>query len=997
MTAQPSVIFLSVAVRGRIRARVEGLRHRPDVARRIVDRLAIRVGIREVHANPLTGSVLVLFDAEALSPRQVAAELRRYRDGGPPRRRSRPPTRGGDHEILERDGDRWHATTAADVVARLATLPSVGLTGEEAEARLARFGSNRVPAPTPRSGLAILAGQVTSLPVALLAGAAGLSLVSGAPFEAIVILGVVAANALVGYATESRVEGILSSLQRLTHPVALVRRDGRERTVSTASLVPGDVLILRAGHDVGADGRLVDVTGGLSVNESALTGEGLPVAKRADHVHAEGTPLADRANMVYAGTVVSEGAGLAVVTGTGSRTEFGRVRALVAGVEPPPAPIERQLDRMGRTLVGITVSLCAAVLGLGLLRGISALEMVRTAIALGVAAVPEGLPAVATTTFALGMQRMLRRNVLVRRLEVVESLGATTVICVDKTGTITENRMTVQEWRLPGGTRIVGPVVSGGNAAGDPLPGGHRAGLASALVVAVLCNEAELVAEAEGGTILGSGTEVALLESARALGVDGRALRARHPRIGVRPRAVGQNWMATVHSTDNGHRLIAVKGAPEEVLRLASHVAGRNGDSRVLTASDRRAILGTNARMASDALRVLGLAYRDDDGMAAEPPAIDQLVWAGLVGMVDPIRPGVREALNACRAAGIRVVMLTGDQSPTAIAVGRALGLDRNGELRVAEAAQIAQLPPEALRGLAREVDIFARVSPADKYRIVQTLQADDEVVAMTGDGINDGPALRAADVGVAIGVGGTELARDLADVVLLDDNIGSIVGAVEQGRTIRANVRKAVRFLLATNLGEVLLTVVGMALGIARPLTAVQLLWMNLLSDVFPALALAMEPAEPDVMRRAPGPRDEPLLSTADMRRIAVDAAVMTASALGAHAIAGGRPGAAGSTVPFVTLTTAQLLYALACRSETRPALSGLSQNPPLIGALAGTLALQVGAVTVPALRRLLGTSPLGAGAWGVVAAGAVAPLLAREMLKSRPAPGDAGRRPGP
>jgi Ca2+-transporting ATPase len=972
MPSQPALTVVSASVRGRVRVRLEGLRGHPHLAQAVRDRLEGYEGIREVRTSTVTGTVLVLFDAGRLTPRRLTAELLRCRDGAGRTRDPDKPAAGGAAR------EPWHAVPAHGVLARLATATETGLTGAEAQTRLARTGPNRFPTPEPRSSLAMLVDQVATLPVALLVGAAGLSLASAAPFEALVILGVVATNALVGYATESRVERILGSLQRMRDPVARVRRDGREQTVPAASLVPGDVLVLKAGHDVPADGRLVEVTDGLMVNESALTGESLPVSKQPAALHAESTLLADRTNMVYAGTVVSEGAGRAAVTETGRRTEFGRIRALVAETTLPPTPLEGQLERMGRTLVGVTLALSGAALALGLLRGVGLAEMVRTAIALGVAAVPEGLPAVATVTLALGTQRMLRRNALVRRLEVVESLGSTTVVCVDKTGTVTENRMAVQAWALGEGT-----LLSRDAAAGSP--NGLEPHLARALLVSVLCNEAELAAPEDGGAIQGSGTEGALLEAARALGADYRALRRDHPLRVTHARHTGQNWMATVHDNGGGRSLIAVKGAPEEVLTLASHVLGPRGEPMPLTPARRRHILAANARMAADALRVLGLAYREGPPATA-PPAYDGLVWAGLVGMADPIRSGVRETIEACRHAGVRVIMVTGDQSATAIAVGRALGLGREGELRVAEASQLAHLPPEALRGLARQVDIFARVSPEHKYQIVRALQASGEVVAMTGDGINDAPALRAADIGVAMGARGTELARDLADVVLLDDDFGSIVGAVEQGRTIQANVRKAVHFLLATNLSEVLLTVGAIALGMTRPLTAVQLLWMNLLSDVLPALALAVEPPEPGVMGRPPRAADAAILSGESLRRIGLDAALLATTTYGVTAMAAGRSGGAhGSTVAFSTLTLAQLFHALAARSVTRSAFAGLGRNPLMAAAVGGSLALQIGTVTIPPLRQLLGTTPLGLRDWGLVAAGALFPLFARELVGGR------------
>jgi P-type Ca2+ transporter type 2C len=981
------VTLLSVAVRGRLRVRVAGLRRSAALATLISERLEALVCVGSVRVNPVIGSVLVFFDDTQVTVNQLVVEIARCR--GPARATPRRDRRGRMPVRAPRVARRtpWHAMDAEAVTAHLEVGPDRGLSGMEAERRLAAYGANLLPTPEPKSRMSILVDQVATLPVALLAGAAAVSLLSGGIFDALVIVGVVVVNAAVGYITESRVERILTSLQRLAVPTALVRRDGQDSLVPAATLVPGDVVLLRAGHEVSADGRLLE-DGGLLVNESLLTGESMPVAKRAAVAHADDTPLADRTNMVFAKTVVSDGTGLAVVTETGSSSEVGRIQALIAKAESPPTPLEAHLTQMGRTLVGVTTALCGLALGLGLLRGVSLVEMARTAIALGVAAVPEGLPAVATTTLALGMHRMLRRQALVRRLEVIESLGATTVICVDKTGTVTANRMTVQAWALENGVFVADPGrraerTDAGGESGDSAPNDTDPRLARAILVAVLCNEAELAGAADAPQIRGSATEGALLEAARRHGLDYREVRNAFPLAAVRPRAEGQNWMATRHRNADGHELVAVKGAPEEVLQRSTQLLGSNGSPRRLTPKLRREILSANARMADQAMRVLGLAFREPEDGAAEH---EDLIWAGLVGMADPIRPGVRKAIAACQRAGMRVVMLTGDQSGTAIAVGRTLGLERNGSLRVVEATQLSALTPEALRGLAGEVDIFARVSPAHKYQIVKALQTSGEVVAMTGDGINDGPALRAADIGVAMGPSGTDVARDLGDVVLLDDDLTSLVGAIEQGRTTHTNIRKALNFLLATNLSEILVTISAIALGVARPLSAVQLLWINLLSDVVPALALAVEPPERDVMLQEPRERDESILSGRALLGVSRDAALLAAAALASYGIAASRHGlgAQASTVAFATLTTSQLLHALSCRSETRSGLADLGQNPLMIGALGGTLALQTASVTVPVLRRLLGTTPLGLGDWIAVAAGATAPLVVREIEKA-------------
>jgi Ca2+-transporting ATPase len=859
------------------------------------------------------------------------------------------------------------------VIRALNETPALGLTGQEAKDRLVVSGPNQLPAPQPKSAVQMVWDQVGSLPVLLLAGAAAASVVTGGLVDGVAILAVITINAAIGYATESRVERILASLNEVGVPMAFVRRDGMDMLLPRAELVPGDVMLLRPGHDVPADGRLIAV-GGLQANESALTGEAVPVTKSTEPVARLDAPVADRTDMVYAGTVVAEGTGEAIVTATGRHTELGRIRTLVSETQAPRTPLERQLDDTGRQLALASLGLSGGLFVAGVLRGLPALGMFRTAASLAVAAVPEGLPTVATTTLALGMRRMFERRMLVRRLNAVESLGSTTVICVDKTGTVTENRMTVGRWHVAGRDHALN------GSAPTPLD----PALARALTIAVLCNEATATLDADGGLqTTGSATEVALVVGARAWGIDAATLRQRHPLLTTSPRSDGRNWMGSLHTETRG-RLVAVKGAPEEVLRSSARWA-RGDDETALDGAARRRILSANDRMAGEGMRVLGLACKtlDDDA----EPSWNDLTWLGLVGLIDPIRPGVRETIAVCHQAGIRPVMITGDQGLTAVAVGRKLGLLRDGQVRVLEAGELVRLDATALRGVVREVDVFARVAPAQKYEIVRALQAGGDVVSMTGDGVNDGPALKAADIGVAMGARGTEMARDLADVVLMDDDFGSIVAAVENGRTLRANLQKALRFLLATNLAEVFVTFTATLVGGVQPLSALHLLWINLVSDVVPALALGMEPAEPGVMRRPPPASGAALLSRDDLTTTALDAAVMAAATLGAFGATWRWSGDAGraSTVAFSTISAGQLLYALACRSGERSGVRRLADNPALMVGVGGMLGLQAATVLVPPLRSLLATTPLGLADLAVIGAGAVAPLVVRETLKTR------------
>jgi Ca2+-transporting ATPase len=955
--APPTVVtVVSSAVPGRVRLQVPNLKGRHAQVATLAERLAADTAIRDVRANAVTGSLLVHFDPARLDARRLTTLVRRH---------SRALSNGSNgHHAVETP---WHALSPAEVVRGLDTSIERGLSSAAASERLDTVGANRLPVPQPKTPLEILAGHVSSLPVLLLGGAAAISLLSGAALEAAAILTVVVANAAIGYLTERRVERILTSLQDGREVRALVRRNGAEATLPAPAIVPGDVLLLRAGHDVPADARVVEADG-LAVDESALTGESMPVSKRAMTMLPPNGAIADRTNMVYAGTVVTEGSGIALVTATGPRSELGKIRALVAETDTLATPLERQLDRTGRRLVGLSLGACAAALGLGLLRGVPPLAMLRSALSLAVAAVPEGLPAVATTTLALGMDRMRKQGTLVRRLAAVESLGAITVICLDKTGTLTENRMTVDSW-----------WAGGREYAQDEVPAARpRDGaLARAMSIAVLCNEAHL-ASGDGHEGRGSSTERALLEAAREAGLDYRSERRRYPMRDVRRRRDGDHWMATTHAVGPEATLVVMKGAPEQVLARADAWI-RDGRVHPLSPRDRREITTVNDQLAARGLRLLALAFKP--GTAMEEPTYEGLVLAGLVALTDPIRPGVREAIRACRVAGIRPVVITGDHARTAAAVYGEVGRD-NGHARIFDASHLAELGAEEVRALVRDVDVFARVSPRDKHRIVRALQEGGDIVAMTGDGINDAAALRAADIGIAMGARGTDVARDVADVVLVGDDFGGIVAAIEQGRTIHTNIGKSLRFLLATNVSEILVTLGGLALGVRHPMSAMQFLWINLLSDVSPALALAVEPAEADAMTRPPRDPGAPMLPRSAMVEIGRDASILGATALAAHGIGlaryGGGPQA--TSLAFSTLTAAQLLHALAYRSRGQGNGRGI-----LIGTVAASIAAQVGAMALPPLRSVLGLTPLGLADWGVVLGGATLPALVTEMNRRR------------
>ena len=688
--------------------------------------------------------------------------------------------------------------------------------------------------------------------------------------------------------------------------------------------------------------------------------------------------------MVYRGTLVTGGQGLAVVVATGAASEIGRIQQLAGEAQSPETPMERQLRVLGNQVVWIAIGVCGGVFVVGLLRGYGALQMLKTAVSLAVAAVPEGLPTVATTTLALGLRNMRRQKVLIRHLEAVETLGAVQTICLDKTGTLTLNRMSVTTL-YSDAARL---TVAGGRVLRDgrELDVYSHPGLRRLIEVAVLCNETEINGHAGAQVLNGSATENALVHMALSAGLDVLDLRARYMRVRIDYRAENHLYMSTLHELAPGKRLLAVKGSPNEVLALCGFTQ-HGGATEALSDERREAIRDENERMAGEALRVLGIACAEVDAEASMPE--NGLLWLGLVGMADPVRAGVPDLIRQFHTAGIETVMITGDQSPTAHAIGRQLNLSGSERLDILDSTHLETVEPEMLAALAQRVHVFARVSPSHKLRIVEALQRAGKVVAMTGDGINDGPALKAADIGIAMGRSGTDVAREVADVVLEDDNLETLIVAVSQGRTIYANIRKSVHFLLSTNISEITVMFGAIALGLGQPLNPMQLLWINLITDIFPGLALALEPPEPDVLENPPRDPAEPIVRAADFRRILFEAGTLSAGTLAAYGYGVARYGIgpqAGS-LAFMGLTAAQLAHAVSCRSE-RHSVFGAERLPPnryLTTAIGASLALQTATAFVPGLRRFLGLAPIALIDGAVIGAAALVPFVVNEASKSR------------
>ncbi len=882
----------------------------------------------------------------------------------------------------------WHAIPASEVAALLGADPEQGLSSQEAAARWQRIGPNRLPEPEEPSLLRLLGRQFLNAPTALLGVGAAISLATGAVADGILIGGVLLANAVIGAATERSGRKAISALRRTVPIRVRVLRDGALKSADAAVLVPGDAVQLLPGDPVPADARLVEAHR-LQVEESALTGEPHSVEKSAEPVH-EDAPPADRLSMVYRGTTVTAGRGRAIVVATGSRTTIGELRLLAAEAAAPRTPLQRDLDRIGQGLALASGGIAIGIMGLSLLRGVRLPTALGTAVALGVAALPEGLPATATTVLALGSGRMRRKGTLIRSLNAAEALGSVTVVCADKTGTLTENRMSVGEIRVDDRTvtvsgRALSPL-GGLYMGGRPVRLEDSPALKEVLTIGALCSDAEIVGRRDDElSIDGSSTEGALLVAALKAGVDIEELRREHPRIDRRDRDGGRRYMVTVHRGPGGLAALA-KGAPDELLELCDRIL-LGGTSVPLDDRMAAEIRRSNAEMAGRAMRVLAFARRELPEQYGEADLSGGFTWCGLAGLVDPIRPAAPEAVKALRRAGIRTVMITGDQAGTAAAVARQLGLKDTGPLHLLEAGDLRSLDPEVLRGLVHDVEVFARIPPEMKLAIVRALQADGEVVAMTGDGVNDAPALRAADVGVAMGQRGTELARELADVVLSTDDFSRMVDAVEEGRLVRANVRRVLHYLLSTNASEVWTVAVAIALGLPLPLTPGQLLWLNLISDLAPAVGLAMEPSDPELMKRPPRDPREPIVPPDLQRRILGESAALASGSLAAYRIGLLRhgPGPVAQTMAFWSLATAQLLQVPLARAGTRPALryAHPARRPLLIG-LGFSALLQLGVLLLPALRSLLGSRSLGLVDWLVSLVAAAAPIAAIEIHRT-------------
>ena len=897
--------------------------------------------------------------------------------------------------------EAWHALSAADALSRLRSSAETGLTAVVAAELLRSIGANSIPPPRRRSALAILAHQFRSLIVLLLIVASAIAFGMGDVSEGIAILVVILLNAVIGFATEQRAAGALDALRDQAVPQARLRRDGVELQLPASVVVPGDVIIVSAGDRVPADARVVEAVN-LQVDEAALTGESAAVTKQVDAITEPDAALGDRSSMLHMGSVVTGGRGLAVVTTTGVATEIGHVGALLDDVADRETPLELKLAGLNRAMLVLVLVLCAVIVLAGWLRGNPLLTMVEVGVSLAIAAVPEGLLAVTTMTLAVGMQRMARMKALVRRLPAVEALGSTTVICTDKTGTLTRNEMSVRVLLAAEAHIDVDDAGRAASTGGVAPAAGLEAVRAAAkeetaalaIRIGALCNDASVSAGANGAAFLGDPTEVALLQLAEDAGLPVAAMQAAYPRTGELPFDSVTKRMLTVHDAPDGSRVVYVKGAPSAVLAVSTSTL--DGTGRVeLTDAMRKVWVDRNDQLAGQALRVLALGVRTLAEGETQPVAelASQLTYVGLVGLLDPLREGVVETVQTCQAAGIRVIMITGDQLATAAEIARQLGLDKSPDgapMQAVHARELNGLDDAGWERAASTAAVFARVTPEHKLQLVSALQRSGAIVAMTGDGVNDAPALKAADIGIAMGIRGTDVAKDAADIVITDDNFATIVGAVEQGRVIVSNILRFIQYLFACNFAEILTVFAAIMLGWPLPIGVLQILWLNMVTDLFPALSLAMEPAAEGVMLRPPRDPKEPLMSRPFVWRILWHGVLLSGTTLAAFGIAMQWYGRSGQglthavTVAFMTLSLVQIVHTLSARSDSRSAFTrGMFANRWLWAAVTGSVAIQLLAVEVPFLQRVLRTVSLTQTDWPLVIGSALLPLVVIEVVK--------------
>ena len=860
--------------------------------------------------------------------------------------------------------------TPRDVCAELSTDPRAGLTAEEAARRLQEQGRNQLAEARGKSLGRLFAEQFKGIVIWVLIAAAVLSGIMGELVDAVVIVAIVILNAVLGFVQESRAERSLAALRRMSNPTCRVMRDGHLISIATLDLVTGDIIVVEEGDRIPADARILSPTPNFAVEEASLTGEAAAIRKNAATLDDQHMSIADRGNMLFTGTSVVEGKAQAVVTATGMQTELGRIAGMIQQIPEEATPLQRKLDTLGKQLVIASLGLVAIVFAAEMLHGGDFMNTLLVAVSLAVAAVPEGLPAVVTIALAMGVQRMVGRHALVRKLHSVETLGATTVICTDKTGTLTRNEMTVRAVVTPGTTYgVTGVSYEPAGAIqvdGEDVDPSTRSDLMTVLQAAALCNGADLSQDEQGAWfVVGDPTEGALLVAAQKIGIDRASFWEERPLVAELPFDARRKCMSMIRRDEDGRLVVYTKGAPDVVLGFCRS-AFVDGTAVPFDDNLRERILASNEALATQALRVLAVARRrlEDDGGSLVPESVERdMTFLGLIAMMDPPRDEVRTAIAECAEAGIRTIMITGDHKATAIAIARDLGFYRE-DSRALSGRELDGLSDETFDEQLPTIAVYARVAPEHKLRIVRAWRKRGEIVSMTGDGVNDAPAIKEADIGVAMGITGTDVTKEVADMVVTDDNFASIVAAVEEGRAIYDNILKFVHYLLSCNLGEIVLMFVASVLGQPAPLIPVQILWMNLVTDGLPALALGVDPAADGLMARAPRKPDAPILSKTRTKVLLIQAVSIGLYALAAFAfvlhIEQGSPTRA-RTMAFTVIVLAELFQAFNARSLRESAFSPrLHANWKLVLAVLGAFGLQLLLIYISPLQRIFRTEAL-------------------------------------
>ncbi len=889
----------------------------------------------------------------------------------------------------------WYQKSTDEVLSTFTTDLETGLKTEQVKTNLEKYGANELTEEKGKSFLTKVKEQFSDFLVIILIVAALVSMFVGEIQDAVVIIAIVVVNAFLGLYQEGKAAKSLDALKKMASPNAKVVRNGVTEVVPSSDLVPGDLVLLDAGDIIPADLRLVE-SSNLKVEEASLTGESVPVEKKSSSHFDTDIALGDRLNMAYMSTIVTYGRGKGIVVGTGHDTEIGKIATMIQTFEEEITPLQRKLNQLGKVLGITTIFVCLAVFGIGMLQGREVLEMFMVSISLAVAAIPEGLPAIVTIVLAIGMNKMVKKNAIVKKLLAVETLGTTTVICSDKTGTLTQNEMTVVKMYTDG--KLIDVTGGGYDPVGDFIYNDENVEMKSVgdletlLSIAILTNDSNLEQSNDVYKIIGDPTEGALVTLAGKANIKKNEINKSYPRIEEIPFDSERKMMSTFHENYIQGKIVSfTKGAPDIVIERCTHISM---DNKVIPFTDelRAEVLGINSKLSKQALRVLAFAYKEYDSLPDDitPDSNEMgMIFVGLTGMIDPPRTEAKEAIKLCKQAGIQTVMITGDYKETAFAIAKELGMVET-EDQAMMGSELNSISDEELKEIVKKVKVYARVSPEHKVRIISALRANNDVTAMTGDGVNDALALKRADIGIAMGITGTDVAKNTAEMILTDDNFASIVSAVEEGRIIYSNIKKFVFFLLSCNIGEILLVFISILLKWPVPLLPIQLLWLNLVTDSFPALALGVEKGDPGIMNEKPRSQDEPILDKTMIAGIAFQSIAIAAASLLAYKWGLNTFGDTGTglmqarTIAFTTLIMAELLRAFSSRSDKYTLFKiGLFSNMTMVYATAFSFGLLLVVLYLPLLQPIFDTFALGFNEWKIVLTYAFIPLIAGELYK--------------